>query len=425
MEKSKRKNVLLVIIGLCLATFIQGQTKSSLTEIQIKADLDKVFDFLNSCTPAIIVDSETGTIITDYQDINLNSQLKTDRFKIISYSWGVTYSGMLRVAEVTGDQRYANYTFERFKTLGEAYPFFKEHNDKTGNSNLRKLISPKYLDDCGSIGAAMIKASLVNPDLAKTVRPIIDNAVDFIINEEYRMYNHVLARNRPEKNSVWVDDMYMGIPPIAYMAKLIENEDINLAKEYFNEAALQIELFKQILWVPEKNLFRHSWIQIMTEHPSFYWGRANAWATIAISDVLDVLPENHIDRNRIMELLLSHLRGLAILQSGEGFWHQLLDRNDSYYETSVTAMITYCMAHAINKGWVDPMVYGPLAQMGWNAVSTKINELGEVEGTCVGTAIAFYPAYYYNRPVSVNASHGYGPTLLAGAEMIEFLKNTK
>ena len=31
--------------------------------------------------------------------------------------------------------------------------------------------------------------------------------------------------------------------------------------------------------------------------------------------------------------------------------------------------------------------------------------------------------YYYNRPTSVNALHGYGPTLLAGAEMIRLISN--
>jgi hypothetical protein len=37
--------------------------------------------------------------------------------------------------------------------------------------------------------------------------------------------------------------------------------------------------------------------------------------------------------------------------------------------------------------------------------------------------MAFEPAYYYARPRSVYAAHGYGPTLLAGAEMIQLLKH--
>ena len=67
------------------------------------------------------------------------------------------------------------------------------------------------------------------------------------------------------------------------------------------------------------------------------------------------------------------------------------------------------------------MIYGPMSILAWNAVSTKVNDKGQVEGTCVGTGMAFDPAFYYYRPVNVFAAHGYGPVLLAGAEIIQLL----
>jgi len=69
------------------------------------------------------------------------------------------------------------------------------------------------------------------------------------------------------------------------------------------------------------------------------------------------------------------------------------------------------------------MAFGPAAQLGWNAVATKVNARGQVEDTCVGTGMAFDPTYYYHRPRSAYAQHGYGPVLMAGAEMIRLLKN--
>ncbi len=390
---------------------------------QIKTDLDRVFTFLNTNTPAAIIDSKTGNKITDYRKIDANSKFEEGRFGLVTYEWGVTYSGMLRVAEITNDKKYADYVFERMRLIGETYPYFKIINDKTGNSGLRALITPKWLDDCGSMGAAMIKTSLANPELSPLLCPVIDNAFNFVMYKEYRLYNRLLARKRPMMNSVWLDDMYMGIPILTYMGKLIEKDNPTFADTLYNESALQIELFQQKLWIPEMKLFRHGWIESMKEHPSFFWGRANGWALLAMCDVLDILPENYPQYEEIMALFLEHLKGIAALQSGKGSWHQLLDRNDSYLETSATAMYTYCMAHAINKGWVDPLVYEPLARSAWKAVSTMINAQGEVENTCVGTGLAFYPAFYYDRPVSVNAAHGYGPVLLAGAEMIALLEN--
>jgi rhamnogalacturonyl hydrolase YesR len=173
----------------------------------------------------------------------------------------------------------------------------------------------------------------------------------------------------------------------------------------------------------EKNLFMHGWIQEMNPHPEFYWARCNGWALLTMSELLDVLTADHPLRNQILDLLRSHIAGLASYQSGSGFWHQLIDRNDSYLETSATAIYTYCIAHAINNGWIDAQAYGPVALLGWNAVQTKVNSKGEVEGTCVGTGMAFDPAFYYNRPVNVAAAHGYGPVIMAGAEMIKLAKN--
>jgi rhamnogalacturonyl hydrolase YesR len=83
------------------------------------------------------------------------------------------------------------------------------------------------------------------------------------------------------------------------------------------------------------------------------------------------------------------------------------------------------MARAINQGYIDRMAYAPSVMLAWNAVATKVNAKGQVEGTCVGTGMAFDPAFYYYRPINVFAAHGYGPVLLAGAEVINMLKTQK
>ena len=177
------------------------------------------------------------------------------------------------------------------------------------------------------------------------------------------------------------------------------------------------------MFIPEKGLYRHGWVESSSDHPAFCWARANGWAMLTACELLDVLPEDYPQRAKVMDYFRAHVRGVTALQSGEGLWHQLLDRNDSYLETSATAIYVYCLAHAINKGWIDAIAYGPVTHLGWHAVAGKINAEGQVEGTCVGTGMAFDPAFYYYRPVNVYAAHGYGPVLWAGAEMIRLLKN--
>jgi rhamnogalacturonyl hydrolase YesR len=234
------------------------------------------------------------------------------------------------------------------------------------------------------------------------------------MHRNHRLPDGTFARTSPFNNTVWVDDLYQGIPALAEMGKLSNDS------KYFDEACRQVMLFTEKLFVPEKGFCLHGRVEDMVPHPAFYWARANGWAILAIASLLDVLPASHPQRETILERYRAYCQGLASVQSASGFWHQLLDRSDSFLETSATAMFTYAMAHGINQGWLDVRVYGPPALLGWNAVSTKVNSQGQVEGTSAGTSLAFDAAFYYQRPVGTGP-HGYGSTLLAGAAMYKLL----
>lgn len=385
---------------------------------EVKQDMDRILHYLENNTPTRVVDSRTGTVITDYDKIDTNSQLERGAFRLASYEWGVTYSAMLSAFEATGDEAYKNYAYNRFNFLAEVAPYFRKLADegKEIDPQMRQILMPHALDDAGAVCASMIKAKLKDPDLKTDA--LIDNYFNFIINKEYRLPDGTFARIRPYKNSLWLDDMFMGIPSVALMGSY----DKEKSQTYYEEAVKQVLQFADRMFVPEKGLFRHGWVEGMTDHPAFHWGRANGWAILTMCEVLDVLPENFAGRDKILDLLRAHVRGLAACQGKNGFWHQLLDRNDSYEETSATALYVYCMAHAINKGWIDAMAYGPVVTLGWHAVSSAINEKGQVEGVCVGTGMGFDPAFYYFRPVNVYAAHGYGPALWAGAEMIQLIR---
>lgn len=383
----------------------------------VKQVLDKIYDYLNAVTPAQFVTRRTNIVFNDLANIDTNVMLKQGDFRLTSYEWGVTYSGMLLAGEATGDTRYISYTKDRLHFIADAIPSFTSLYKKfpQNNNPLRQPVSPHALDDAGAVCAAMIK-TLRNGGNAN-LRPVIDNLINYISTKEFRLKDGTLARNRPQKNTLWLDDLYMSVPALAQMGKLTGD------KKYYDDAVKQILQFSQRMFNKEKGIYMHGWVEEMEVHPQFHWARANGWAIMAMVELLDVLPETHADRKAILHQLQAHAKGLAAYQSGDGFWHQLLDRHDSYLETSATAIYAYCLARAINKGWIDKMAYGPLTFLAWNAVATKVNEKGQVEGTCVGTGMAFDPAFYYYRPVNVYAAHGYGPVLLAGAEIITLLKN--
>ncbi len=381
----------------------------------VKADLDRVFAYLDAVTPTQVVDKTTGKVLDPAAPGTNAAFLKGD-YRLFSYEWGVTYSGMLAVSEVSGDMRYESYMRKRINFLAGLAEYYRS---KTGaeaqkNSPVASLLHPHALDDAGALCMAMIKG--MNTENGKQLRPAIENFIDFILNKEYRLADGTFARNRPLKNTVWLDDMFMSVPAIAYMGKLTGEA------KYFDEATRQVKQFSRRMFDERKNIFIHGWLEESPVQPQYHWGRANGWAIMAITELLTLLPEDHKDRAEVMALYLKHVQGLAALQSGSGFWHQLLDKQDTYLETSCTAIFTYSITRGINEGWLDYEAFGPMVLLAWEALSTQITPEGRITGTCVGTGMGFDPAFYYYRPVNQFAAHSYGPMLLAGAEIMKLLK---
>ena len=390
------------------------------TVAEVTASLARVRDYLNVAAPTRVIDSVTGKEITDFTAAPVATavlDIGDAEFSPLAYEMGVVHTAMLRAAALTGDARFADYTKKHTEFLAKVIPYFQASAKKFGTdrNGLRKVLEPRALDDCGSMCAALIRARLahVGPDL----KPVIDTWSDWVGHKQYRFKDGTLGRQRPQAQSLWADDAYMGIPALAEMGHLTGD------RAWFDDAVKQVELMSAKLFNPAVGLYAHGWNAHNPDAPQFYWGRASGWIVIAMCDLLDVLPKDHPGREKVLTQLRATLKGVAQYQSGSGLWHQMVDRNDSYLETSATAMFTYGLAHAVNEGWVSATTFGSVAQAGWCGLATKINAQGQVEGTCVGTTFAGDQVYYYNRPASVKALHGYGTTMLAGIEVIRMLKN--
>lgn len=402
------------------------------TSAEVTEVMGRVRNYLETAMPLKAMMRETNTEITDFSRPHPGAFAERGdggAFLVAAYETGVTYAGMVQAREATGDQKYADFIVKRFQMINSLKPdpatlpppitsgtpitpeIIRNYNP------LRSVVAPRSLDDSGAMCAGMIKARQagIGPDMM----PVIQTYIEHISNRQFRLSDGTLARKDPQPETLWLDDLYMSVPALAQMGKLTGDS------KYFDDAAKQILQFSSRMFNKQLGVYMHGWTSNAPEHPEFHWARANGWAIMAMVELLEVMPENHPQRNAILEQLRAHIKGLASLQSGEGRWHQLLERPDTYLETSATAMFTYSIARAINRGWVSAVAYGPVAQLGWNAVANQVNSKGQVEDTCVGTGMAFDAAYYYHRPKSVFAAHGYGPTLLAGAEMLHLLKNDK
>lgn len=364
----------------------------------VKSDIDRVFSYVDKVTPAKMTDGKVNQ----------------GTFRLTSYEWGVMYDALLDAAEATGDRRYADYVSNRIGFLAREADNYK--GDPSQDGQMRQVMQPATLDDAGAMSGAWMRAQLSDSTL--NLSKYIEQYWDVVENSPVRLSDGTIARHRPHYNSVWLDDMFMALPSMAVRSRYANDPQL-----LDTATGIAIGFFRR-MWIPEKSIFRHGYLEGHESQPAIAWGRANGWAILTMCQLLDYLPENHPDRNIILNQFREHASGLMALQGINGFWHQILDRQETYEETSATAIFAYALAHGVNEGWLDAEVFGPVAQLAWEAVSSKINSNGEVEGVCVGTGMAFDPAYYAYRPVSSKAAHGYGPVIWAGSEIIKMLRNS-
>jgi unsaturated rhamnogalacturonyl hydrolase len=387
------------------------------TETEVKAALDRVREYFERATPYRIVDSETGAEITDFSRPIKTAGVDTRvaEFNDWTYSMGVVYAGMLLAGDVTGDVRYPKYVLRNFDFIFDHLPYFREQARQFGPQprGYRRLLEMHELDDCGAIGAALVKTLARKDD--PRYRAAIAQVDEHIGKKQKRLADGTLARPRPVPVALWIDDAYMSIPFLAQMGVLTGE------RRYFDDAIRQVVGMSARLFDGTRNLYDHSWFENAPNDARFFWGRGAGWMLMSMAELLSVLPADHPDRGKVLEQFQRAVQGVAAAQGGTGMWHQLLDKTDSYLESSATAMFTFAIARGVNRGWLAP-AFAPIAQTGWRALERRIRQDGQIEGICVGTTAAYDSVYYYNRPTALNAMQGYGPALMAGAEMIALLR---
>jgi rhamnogalacturonyl hydrolase YesR len=242
----------------------------------------------------------------------------------------------------------------------------------------------------------------------------IDKAAEHIMKKQVRLRDGTLARSFPHELTLWADDLFMGLSFISRMAELTRDP------MYYDFAAEQVINFHKYLFNDNKEIMYHCWYSDIEENGVAFWGRANGWALVAQIDLLERLPENHPQRDTLVKLFVRHATGISRYQGSDGLWHQLLDKPDSYPETSCSAMFVFSIARAVRKKILDDR-YSSVAMQGWKGLLRKIRENGEVEGVCTGTPIGDDLTFYYNRPAPLNDIHGIGTVILAGTEMLKLL----
>ncbi len=405
-------------ITLLSATGLRAQDANSPEQV-----LTRVGNYVIAQTSNLVIDKTTNAVIAnlDTMSVNKNAVYKS-AFNDWVYPNGVMLYGMMRAGEIDAAyQKFLNYGLNNFSLVFNNYTYFKKLYASykiTSGNNCYKLYRMSSLDDCGAMGAALIEAYNLSTAKNSNWLQTINAIANYISTGQIRLSDGTLYRIGPSKATIWGDDLYMSVPCIIRMGELTGE------KKYYEDAVKQVLQFYKRLLQPDRGITHHGYYADSLKPSLAYWGRANGWMMVAAIEAYGKLPATQNNRDSVLMFIKAHINGVLKYQdSTTGLWHQLIDKKDSFLETSCTAMFTYSIARAVNEGWLDTS-YAAYARKGWSGVASKVLSDGQIQGTCQGTSMSEDLSYYYNRLAPVNDPHAFGPVLLAAGEMVRLQKKS-
>ncbi len=144
-------------------------------------------------------------------------------------------------------------------------------------------------------------------------------------------------------NQMWIDTLFM-VGPF-----MIRYAEVTGKDEPLEELVIQLEAFRKRLRDPGTGLYRHMYdddLGEVTPKEGLFWGRGNGWVFAALNLANQELPESI--KSRLSFDLESDLAQmyLSITESEtvSGRFHTIINRNDTYPETSAALLFAYGLA---------------------------------------------------------------------------------
>ena len=294
----------------------------------------------------------------------------------------ITWYGSLTVANLTGDKNLTDRLVKKFE------PFLSE----PGSQN----ISQRAHVDYRVFGMLPLEIYLQTKDerCLKVGKDLAD-----------AQWATTTPDGITTEARYWIDDMYM-IPALQVQAFRATKD-----AKYLDRAALAMSAYLDRLQ-KDNGLFFHG------ENSPFYWGRGNGWMAAGAAELLRDLPKTHPHHERILAGYRKMMKGLRDTQAEGGLWRQLIDKPESWPETSGSAMFTFGMVTGVKNGWLDEKTYGPAARKAWIALVAQLDENSNLREVCVGTNKGFTEPYYHERPRVAGDLHGQAPMLWTAAALL-------
>jgi unsaturated rhamnogalacturonyl hydrolase len=232
---------------------------------------------------------------------------------------------------------------------------------------------------------------------------------------------------------MWLDGIFMGS---TFMAQYAYRFD---APEWYDIAGNQVKMIYEKTLDQNTGLLMHAWDESRqqkwcdpeTGKSHYPWSRATGWYTMAIIDILEYIPQDHPDRDDLIEILKKTCEAILKVQDKKsGLWFQVLDqggREGNYIEGSGSAMFSYVFARGARKGYLDKKFFR-IAGKAFDDIIKELITTDEkgfltMHNICGGCGLGGNPyrdgsyEYYINEKRFDNDTKGVAPFILAAIEL--------
>jgi rhamnogalacturonyl hydrolase YesR len=278
-----------------------------------------------------------------------------------SWQKGAFWVGMTRLADVSGEKRFA----EAILANGRATQW--QPGPRTYHAD-DHVIGQSYLwaarHGAGTDAIAPLRATFE----VILARPAVTHL------------GFVPAKNYEDtaclRRWCWCDALFMSPPAWVEMTQQTGDP------RYAEFAMAEFWATTDFLYDPaEKLFFRDSrfFERRDAQGRKQFWSRGNGWVFAGIADILEFLPKNSPHRPRLEKLFREMAVKLKTLQKPDGYWPpSLLAAENSPPETSGTGFFVYGLAWGVKHGLLDAADYRPAIDRGWTALTRAVASDGKV-----------------------------------------------
>ncbi len=335
-----------------------------------------------------------------------------------NYIDGCMMTALLSLSEITGDPAFADFTES----------FIDSFVDERGL--IRTYDGEKHTLDDINEGRVLI--------------PLYDKTGK----EKYRLAANLLYRTlqtqprTPEgnywhkliyPNQVWLDGVYMAMPFLALY-------ELRFGEGDLSDLTSQLRVIQRRMRDPRTGLYYHGydatkkafWANPETGCSAHFWLRALGWFSVALADLLDILPEGET-KETVREIFVDLMQSLLPFSDAEtGMYYQVVDMGGepgNYLESSGSSMIAYAMMKGARLGALPAAfsAHGRKTFEGIHRTCLTFSE-GQMNMDRICLVAGLGPetdrrrdgsyAYYISEPIVRNDAKGVAPFLLSYTEVL-------